>query len=62
MIWSETAWISLLGRGTQELAEGTSTEVLRYLDDFFLFMRVTIAFGWDPELGKIAVFDVIIPG
>jgi hypothetical protein len=59
MIWSEQAWESLLGRTLQDLAENTSTEVLRYFDEFFLFMRINLAFGWDPEVGKIAVWDVI---
>jgi hypothetical protein len=59
MIWSEQAWESLLGRTVQELAENTSTDVLRYFDEFFLFMRINLAFGWSPEIGKIAVWDVL---
>lgn len=56
---SERAWLSFLGRSGQELAENTSSEVLRYFDDYFLFARMTLAFGWDPEVGKIAVWDVL---
>ncbi|KAA8912487.1 hypothetical protein FN846DRAFT_933308 [Sphaerosporella brunnea] len=59
MIWSEQAWESLLGRNVKELSENTSPEVLRYFDEFFLFMRINLAFGWDPEIGKIAVWDVV---
>jgi len=59
MILSKKAWLSFLGRSGQELAENTTTEVLRYFDDYFAFTRVTLAFGWIPEVGKIAVWDVL---
>jgi hypothetical protein len=59
MIWSPKAWQSLLGRTVKELAEETSKEEMLYFDDFFLFSRVNLAFGWDVEVGKIAVWDVV---
>ncbi|KAI5820196.1 hypothetical protein BZA77DRAFT_349616 [Pyronema omphalodes] len=59
IIWSPKAWQSLLGRTVKELAEETSKEAMCYFDDFFLFSRVNLAFGWDPEVGKIAVWDVV---
>ncbi|KAF8545347.1 hypothetical protein BDD12DRAFT_811448 [Trichophaea hybrida] len=59
LIWSERAWTSLFGKSVKELAEETGKEVLQYFDDFFLFTRVSLAFGWDPEVGKIAVYDVV---
>jgi hypothetical protein len=59
LIWSERAWESLLGRSVRELAEETSKEALQYFDDYFLFTRISLAFGWDAEIGKIAIYDVL---
>lgn len=42
----------------KELAENTSIDILKYFDDFFLFTRINLAFGWSPDVGKIAVWDV----
>lgn len=57
LIWSEQAWLSLLGRSAQGFSESCK-EDLQFLDDFYMFARVDIAFGWDSEIGKIAIRDV----
>ena len=59
MIWSQQAWVSFLGRSVEELSTSTSKEVLQYFDDYYLYTRVNLGFGWDPEVGKIAVWDVL---
>lgn len=59
LIWSDQAWLSLLGKSVHELSE-SSKEDLQYLDDAYMFARTHLAFGWDREIGKIAICDVAV--
>ena len=62
MIFSAKAWESLFGRTATDLA-GATAEVLRYLEQRLLFLRLTLIFGWVAEdesgMGKICVWDVV---
>jgi hypothetical protein len=51
MLLSETAWEELLGRNKDGLA-GSSVEVLKYLEQRLLFLRVTLRFAWAAEEGE----------
>ncbi|KAF2190203.1 hypothetical protein K469DRAFT_25482 [Zopfia rhizophila CBS 207.26] len=45
LIFSATAWEQLLGRAPEQLVE-TDIEVLKYLEQRLLFLRVSLGFGW----------------
>ena len=51
LVLSQDAWISLLGRGSEELCKMTYEE-LKYFEARLLFMRVTLCFVWYAEEGE----------
>lgn len=62
LVFSHVAWSELLGRSAGELAAST-LEVLRYLEQRLLFVRVTLLFGWcgdgDAEgVGRLCICGV----
>ncbi|KAJ4990105.1 hypothetical protein SVAN01_04386 [Stagonosporopsis vannaccii] len=59
LILSDRAWEELLGRTPSQLVR-TDLEVLRYLEQRLLFLRVTIGFALklDDEIGRLAVWCV----
>jgi len=61
LIWSDDAWEQLLGRSAADLADATSnTQLLKYLDNRLLFLKLAVMFGWSEEVGKIVVLRVTI--
>ncbi|OCK79378.1 hypothetical protein K432DRAFT_299970 [Lepidopterella palustris CBS 459.81] len=56
LIFSTTAWEQLLGRTADQLVTST-LEVLNYLEQRLLFLRVTLGFGW--ALGDSAGEQVV---
>ena len=72
ILWTDEAWTQLLGQSPEQLAKlvdaGDSTQaqhdlnVLRYLEQRLMFMRVILLVGWtgDDELGgRLAVLSVV---
>ncbi|KAG9384074.1 hypothetical protein A1F94_005985 [Pyrenophora tritici-repentis] len=59
LILSDAAWNQLLGRTPLQLAE-TDVEVLRYLEQRLLFLRVTMGFALrlEGDIGRLAVWCV----
>lgn len=59
LILSDTAWTQLLGRTPQQLAE-TDVDVLRYLEQRLLFLRITMGFalGLEDDIGRLAIWCV----
>ncbi|KAF2666878.1 hypothetical protein BT63DRAFT_441918 [Microthyrium microscopicum] len=62
MILSHQAWEHLLGRSAAELASASS-ELIEYLEQRLLFLRVTLLFGWAVEdnesgIGRLCIEDV----
>lgn len=59
LIWSDEAWEQLLGRSAEELAAASSSaQLLKYLENRLLFLKLAIMFGWNEEVGKIVVLRV----
>jgi hypothetical protein len=59
LIWSDEAWEQLLGRDAEGLAAASSsTQLLRYLENRLLFLRLALLFGWSGDVGKIVVLRV----
>lgn len=59
LIWSDEAWGQLLGRSAEELAAASSSvQLLKYLENRLLFLKLAIMFGWSGEVGKIVVLRV----
>lgn len=56
---SDRAWEELLGRTALQLAH-TEVEVLRYLEQRLVFLRVTMGFvlKLEDELGRLAIWCV----
>ena len=59
LILSDRAWAELLGRTASQLVD-TDLEVLRYLEQRLLFLRVTMGFALklDDEIGRLAIWCV----
>ncbi|KAF2112935.1 hypothetical protein BDV96DRAFT_497013 [Lophiotrema nucula] len=59
LIFSDTAWEQLLGRTPEQLVN-TDLEVLRYLEQRLLFLRVSLGFGCDGvgEVGRLCIWCV----
>jgi hypothetical protein len=59
LILSDRAWEDLLGRTAEQLV-GTSVDVLRYLEQRLLMLRVTMGFALslEDEIGRLAVWCV----
>ncbi|KAH6642168.1 hypothetical protein C7974DRAFT_430696 [Boeremia exigua] len=59
LIMSDRAWEELLGRTTSQLVH-TDIDVLRYLEQRLLFLRVTMGFALklEDEIGRLAVWCV----
>jgi hypothetical protein len=59
LILSDGAWEDLLGRSAEQLV-GTSVDVLRYLEQRLLMLRVTMGFALslEDEIGRLAVWCV----
>ncbi|KAH7083954.1 hypothetical protein FB567DRAFT_530316 [Paraphoma chrysanthemicola] len=59
LILSDQAWEDLLGRTADQLVT-TDTEVLKYLEQRLMFLRVTMGFALclDDEIGRLAVWCV----
>ncbi|EON69735.1 hypothetical protein W97_08997 [Coniosporium apollinis CBS 100218] len=51
LILSAAAWKQLLGRTAQELV-ASAADILKYLEQRLLFVRVTLLFGWIAEEGE----------
>lgn len=61
LIWSDEAWEQLLGRNAQELAAATgNVQLLKYLENRLLFLKLSVMFGWSEEVGKIVVLRITI--
>ena len=61
LIWSDEAWEQLLGRNAEELAAATgNVELLKYLENRLLFLKLAVMFGWSEEVGKIVVLRISI--
>lgn len=61
LIWSDEAWEQLLGRNAQELAAATgNVQLLKYLENRLLFLKLAVMFGWSEEVGKIVVLRITI--
>lgn len=59
LIWSDEAWEQLLGRNAEGLAAASSSaQLLRYLENRLLFLRLALLFGWSGDVGKIVVLGV----
>ena len=59
LIWSERAWCQLLGR-TQEELVACEGDLISYLEQRMLFLRLTVLFGWSVEVGRLCVMSVTI--
>ena len=57
LVWATEAWENLLGRTAEELA-GSSTQLLKYMEQRLLFLRVSLMVGWHEEVGKLTVLRV----
>lgn len=59
LILSDRAWTELLGRSASQLVD-TDLEVLRYIEQRLLFLRVTMGFALklDDEIGRLAIWCV----
>jgi hypothetical protein len=51
LIFSDTAWQQLLGRTPEQLVK-SALDVLKYLENRLLFLRVSMGFGWCLEGSK----------
>ena len=61
LIWSDEAWEQLLGRNAEELAAATgNVQLLKYLENRLLFLKLAVMFGWSEEVGKIVVLRITI--
>jgi hypothetical protein len=63
LLLSERAWEELLGRTKEELAQ-SSVELLNYLEQRLLFLRVTLRFAWAAEdgvggMGRLCIWGVM---
>ncbi|KAI9695113.1 MAG: hypothetical protein M1820_008881 [Bogoriella megaspora] len=58
LIFSDFAWEQLLGRTAQQLVD-SNAELLKYLEQRMLFLRVTLVFGWAAEVEKLAICQVL---
>lgn len=59
LIWSERAWGQLLGRTKEELV-ACEGDLIAYLEQRMLFLRVTLLFGWSEEVGRLCIMGVTI--
>lgn len=59
LVLSDRAWEELLGRTAAQLVD-TDVEVLRYLEQRLLFLRVTMGFALklEDEVGRLAIWSV----
>lgn len=57
-LWSPKAWESFLGPHYENFGE-LNEEIYKYFDEYFLFVRLMVVFGWDVEVGRIAVVEII---
>lgn len=59
LIWADEAWEQLLGRNAADLA-GSSLDLLKYLENRLLFLKLAVMFGWSEDVGKLCVLRVTI--
>jgi hypothetical protein len=64
ILFGEKAWEELLGRTADELVQ-SSVDVLKYLEQRLLYLRVTLRFAWAAEpgeggMGRLCVWDVMM--
>ena len=57
LLWSEKAWEDIFGRTVSELVSDDG-QVIRLLEQRMKCMRVTLAFGWSEDVGKLAALAV----
>jgi hypothetical protein len=60
LIFSDAAWQQLLGRTAEQLATA-SLDVMKYLEQRLLFLRLTLGFGiylGSEEIGRLVVWSV----
>ena len=58
LIFSPGAWEQLLGRTAEELAQADS-HLLKSLENRILFLRLTLLFGWDQQVGRLCICQVL---
>lgn len=58
ILFSEQAWNSFFCRTVKEVVEEASVKPLRHFEQITLFDRFTMIFGFDPEIGKVAVWGI----
>ena len=60
-IWSSLAFEQVLGRTAAELVDKDicDSNMIRDLQHYILFLRYTLAFGWDREVGKLVICQVM---
>jgi hypothetical protein len=59
LILSDAAWSQLLGRTSEQLLH-TPIDVLRYLEERVLFLRITMGFALnlEDEIGRLAIWCI----
>lgn len=58
ILFSGRAWNSFFGRPVEEVVEEASVKLLRHFEQISLFNRFTMVFGFDPGVGKVAVWGM----
>lgn len=58
ILFSERAWDSFFGCLVKEIIEEANVKLLRHFEQITLFDRFTMVFGFDPEVGKVAVWGM----
>ena len=59
IIWSDEAWEQLLGRNAEDFAS-SSLALLKYLENYLLFLKIAVMFGWSEDVGKLCFLRVTI--
>lgn len=58
LLVSDKAWTSFFCVEPAKLVETLSLERMHEIEAIASFARITCVFGWDSEVGKIAIWDV----
>lgn len=56
ILFSRRAWDSFFGRLIREVIGEASMERLRLFEQKIIFNRFTMVFGFDPDVGKVAIW------
>ena len=57
LLWSSKAWEELFGRTEEEVTLMTAEEI-GWFEQRVLFMRLHLVFGWEEDVGRLAVLGV----